>query len=371
MDLIAHRVARRFVAEKLTKQWLMGIRRTWMKLLKPPGLRTWDDVQKAIAQLQAFVKNLRDEIYYMRRGPSTQDLFERKEKTERVPGVPGLIPPGKPFKVTEVGKYDQHLNGLRLTLSDAKSRAKHWEDVLEGRTLPGFTREEAEQSLRGWTTDFEEAISAGIKGPITKKLDKLLKLLRADAKTIVEHDEIHPETPYEPVTAFKEFDLKGMKVIVDDGLVTPAEINEYIRYLDHARALLQKKGFKKAWYGQVVIECRKCGGVNQYDPSLGVGGRYKISPNTVAIYIRPKKFIVELMIHELGHRWWFKHMTRENRLRFEEWIEGGLVPVSVYGGKHHHEAFAEAFAWYVFDRPLTSQQAETFKMVALGRRFAA
>ena len=345
-------IATRVADEVLTKQWVMGIRRTWLKLMKPK-IRTWADVQRAIDQCRAFVRNLRDEVFYTRRGPYT--------------GTPTM---------TEGGKVDKLLKTLESEFLDARSRAKFFEDVSKGVGLPGgqFTAEQAEQSLRAWGNDFEDSLSAGIQGSLTTVLDKVLKLLREDAKRISEHDDFadaHGLDRHQPNNAFKQFDLNGVKVIVDDSKASAADIRYYIKLLDRAHQLLKKKGFGKVWYGEVFIQCEKCGGDNPYGAELGVGGHYRTGPDTISIFERPSKSVTELVVHELGHRWWFKHMKRENRLRFEDWISAGLVPVSVYGGKHHHEAFAEAFAWYTLGKSMTPQQVETFKQVAFDRRYSA
>lgn len=274
----------------------MGIRRTWLKLMKPSA-RSWDDVHRAIAQCRAFVRNLRDEVFYTRRGPYTRPSSTEGQRVKKL------------------------LDTLDDVLNDAKGRAKFWEDVYEGRALPGFTREEAEQSLKAWTTEFEDAISASVQGSITKILDKVLKLLREDAARLVQHDERHPDNPFEPDAAFKVFDLHAMKVVVDDDTVPAGMINEYIRYLDEAYKRLRQKGFGKAWYGEVFIQCEKCGGPNPYDPELGVGGHYKIGPDTVGIFSRPSDFIVKLMVHELGHRYWFKNLRPAQRAKFKNLVK--------------------------------------------------
>lgn len=346
-DALAHRVVARYLeAAVLTKDWLMGIRRTWLKLLKPQ-VRNWKDIHRAIAQLHAFVRNLRDEVFYTRRGPYT--------------GAPTM---------KEGAKVAKLLDELEATLKEAKSQAQFWENVYEGRSLPGFTREQAEQSLRAWTTEFEDAVSSSIQGSVTKILDKILKLLREDAQRVRKHDEASPDEPFKHEEAYKEFSLGKMKVVIDDRTVSAGEIKQYVKLFDEAEQRLKKKGFGKAWYGTLFVRCDKCGG--DIPGGWGsAGGRYSIGPDVVKIYERPSKGLVGLVIHELGHRWWFKTMNRESRLRFDEWVEAGLAPVSAYGGMDSQEAFAEAFKHYVLEKPMTPQQVETFKLVALGRRFAA
>jgi hypothetical protein len=119
---------------------------------------------------------------------------------------------------------------------------------------------------------------------------------------------------------FREFSLHGIKVIIDDKTVTPEQVKAYVRYLDEAYARLKAKGFAKAWYGNVFIQCSDCGGVNP-NTGGGTGGWFETAKDTVTIFQRPGPFVVELVIHELGHRWWFKSMTSEQRARFTDLVK--------------------------------------------------
>lgn len=123
----------------------------------------------------------------------------------------------------------------------------------------------------------------------------------------------------EPI-GYRNFDLHGMKVIVDDSTVNETDIVNYVGYLKEALARLRSKGLDRVWYGTVFIKCEACGGVN-YNDGGGVGGNYPIGPDVVNVFSRPGPFIVELMAHELGHRYWFKMMTEGQRARFETLIK--------------------------------------------------
>jgi hypothetical protein len=125
--------------------------------------------------------------------------------------------------------------------------------------------------------------------------------------------------------AFREFDLHGIKVIVDDRTVDTNDVKRYVEYLTKAHAYLKAKGFEKAWYGNVFIQCNDCGGVN---PNTGgsTGGWYEYGRDTITIFNRPGPFLVELMVHELGHRYWFKQMNSAQRARFEALVKTHTKP---------------------------------------------
>lgn len=191
---------------------------------------------------------------------------------------------------------------------------------------------------------------------------------------------------------YREFDMYGMKVVIKDDTVTHDDVKKYIKYIDEAYIRMKAKGFEKAWYGTFYIECLKCGGVN-HNTGGGVGGHFVIGPDTVSCFERPSKFVVELLAHELGHRYWFKQMTPDKRSKFESLVKvrptakrpdpenskdpsivedwdrkfredvRPVVPVSDYGGSNIDEAFAEAFAHYVLDKAMDRNQLESFKSV--------
>lgn len=150
---------------------------------------------------------------------------------------------------------------------------------------------------------------------LTKWIDRIYEMLAANysEKAIKEQD------------GFREFDLHGIRVIVDDKTVFPADIKKYVKYLMEAHSALKAKGFAKAWYGNVFIQCKDCGGINP-NTGGGVGGHFKIGPDTVTIFSRPSNYIIELMIHELGHRYWFKHMSGSQRAKFTDLVKVHTVP---------------------------------------------
>jgi len=148
-----------------------------------------------------------------------------------------------------------------------------------------------------------------------KWVDRIYEMLAAN----------YSEQTIQEAGGFREFDLHGMKVIVDDRTVDTDLIKKYVRYLSEAYSKLKSKGFEKAWYGNVFIQCTECGGVNQ-NTGGGVGGWYEIGRDTVTIFNRPGVFIVELMVHELGHRYWFKQMGSSQRAKFEALVKTHTKP---------------------------------------------
>lgn len=303
---LAQVVAGRYLqadAEVLTKEWVMGVRRGWLSLMKP-RISDYASVLRAHDALDQFVEGLRDQIKYVRRGPATRQT--------------GKLWP----------KINAQFEKLLEAINDSKNKAQHWKDHIDGRALSqqwGEDRsEDARKMLELYKSNFADATGTTVKlrgerwkgVDLTHLMDQILKLLREDAKNLTEWGLDKP-----PESVYKEFDLHGMKIVMDDSTLLPSEIKDYIKYFDEAYQRLKQKGFGKVWYGTLFVKCKDCGGTNQYGPELGVGGNYPIGPDKVNVFSRPSKYIVELVAHELGHRYWFKLMSSTQRERFKDLIE--------------------------------------------------
>ncbi len=374
----SQRVAARYAADILTKEWLMGVRRGWLKFTDP-SIGDWDDVHRAYKNLALFVNNLMEQVFYARRGPYT--------------GSPTMAEGAKVLKL---------LGQLSAAIDELKGKAKHWQEVQENRArLPGFKQEEGEQMLNLYRTDFPAASEIALEttpgrwrnGNLTELMDKVLKLLREDASRIKEHDEKNPATPYEPQNVFKEFDLHGMKIVIGDPKVLPSEINDYIKYINAAYERVKKKGFGKLWRGVFILvsgEFKRLAPVDLaayrdlgYATLESQAGTYHSGEDIVKITAPADSRLVATVVHELGHRYWFKFMKPEQRARFnglvktnpsktvrdfpsgplEDDIEKPVTPVSDYGASTIEEAFAEAFERYVLEGDMNRDQLESFRSV--------
>ena len=152
------------------------------------------------------------------------------------------------------------------------------------------------------------------------------------------------------------------------------------------------KGFGKLWYGVMFVESK----THTKTPdevelaakwgysSSGNAGEYDSSRDQVYIKNPPKSYVTTIVIHELGHRYWYKFMTPTQRARFNSLVqtkatdkfrdypqgptdeEDNLKPVtpfSDYASSNIEEAFAEVFEGYVSGEDLTRDQLESFRSV--------
>lgn len=354
------------VADKITKQWVMAVRRGWLSLLSPK-IETYPDAILAAEALKRFVVNLREQVYFVTRGPGTGAVFgENREKIEKefqsvLKDMDNLRSTVRHWAESYEGKYDRH---------DPEARSK-------GEYMLNFYREKFKEAVEGWQDKANRSKSNPMGNPKRiegeKLLDKILKLLYDDVRKREEISETNQKFQIEDEvftdrSVFKEFDLYGMKVIVNDSTLSGGQVEEYIKYLDEAYQRMKAKGFADMWYGNVYIECKECGGVNQYGKDLGVAGHYNIHKNHVKIFDRPGSFIVRLMGHELAHRYWFKNMSSGQRAHFIDLIENGGIPaVSEYGKVDPSEAFAEVVSYIVVGRDITRDQIDSLKAVLRGK----
>lgn len=435
MDALAQRVARRFTAEHLTKEWLMGVRRGWLSLLKP-NIVDYEDVVAALFKLREFTTNLREQVLNVRRGPltSVQTIAEGK-------------------------KLDKLFAKLQSEISEAIGKARHWQDSYEGLGLAKHdprARSNGEHMLALYQSDFEGATSSskpqrgrgGLvrEAKLTEFFDDVLKALYADAKRLKDDidaeragwqkmvDEEGWEEPFEYhspellESAFKEFDFGGMKIVVVDPKFNGRRIREYVQYVEMAYKDTKRKGFGALWYGTLFLmsdNYEKLSKADQeayakagYKNMEGRAGTYHSGSDIVRISAPPKPYLVRVIVHELGHRYWFKFMSGAQRARFESLIEGdwsmlhalllnqdaldegearvfsdlyrkvdqgkdlstdekalikkrvkelglraGVPLISEYAGSRPTEAFAEVFERYVVEADMSRDQLESFKAV--------
>lgn len=197
----------------------------------------------------------------------------------------------------------------------------------------------------------------------------------------------------EDVDGFDEFSLGRLKAVVVDTSLDQYGIKPYVKKLTEARALLRNKGFEKVWYGVLFIR----GQYNRLTPEqqeayaqLGYhglesqAGTYHSGQDIVRIMAPSRSNLVETVVHEMGHRYWFKFMKPGQRARFNSLVktnpsdrvrdfpsgptdEGGrekpVAPVSDYGKSSIEEAFAEAFTHYVLGKDMDRDQVESFRSV--------
>lgn len=192
--------------------------------------------------------------------------------------------------------------------------------------------------------------------------------------------------------SIEEFQVSGLRFVVFDekaAKVAPM----YAYKAEYAYSALRAKGFGKVWYGTVVLKShdfRQLSDWEQgqyralgYEHLVETAGAYHSGSDEVVFNTGTNGFAYTI-IHEFGHRWWYKMLDRSQRARFndlvktnpstqtrdwpsghttEDGAEKPVTPVSNYGKSSIEEAFAEAFAHYVLGDDMDLDQAESFRSV--------
>ncbi len=357
----------------LDKKWLMGVRRGWLSLLHPK-IESWSDVIRAFDALLAFVDNLRDQVVYVRRAPVMAKFNEDEADQKKVAAL---------------------FIDIRSSILDERKRALRWKYEAEQRSYdedPKRAFAAYRGNFEGTVRTFYEKRGQGTRSiPVTELLDRLLAILRKDAEQLRPSATQTAEQVEEAWGRgiYTDYDLHGLKIVLEDKTRGLYGLTSYLRRFDEAHALLKRKGLGAVWRGVIVIACEDCGGANPNGAEYTVGADYHITKDIIRIYERPNQGLVRMIAHELGHRYWFKHMNQSQRQKFGAFVRvkrepgrrrewGDEMPrvsddgvdymrqlnaITKYGESNIDEAFAEVFASYVFGENLSHKQIELFRSV--------
>ena len=369
----------------ITKEWIEGIRKSWKNVIqqvirvseKHEGLDSLEALENAVR----YINLLQQHLLF---GKGLYPHSENRTITERLKDK-------APFNIQ--AKTTVHLENAREALEEGIRRIKYWREVTDPKTtqytldngrrveqilsderFKGLSEGQSLMKFLNWQT-------AADAQEYAKKADVEIsgKLLRALSSFTSQYPGMHVGEEIE-----REFSVGRLKVVFEDipirylknlsvddlaEIRSPRLTRRYVKPMATAMALLKQKKLDFLWYGLVRVECKNCGGKNPYDTPekvFGVGAVYIPSKDQITIYVNPDTFITELLIHELGHRYYYKFMSMADRAEFSSYF--GQVPgVSDYGKTISSEDFAEVFAWYVLNRHLTSDQLGRFKKF-LGRK---
>lgn len=334
----------------LTVEMIRGWRRG-LQLLLRPDVETFGDAIAAIQALQEFFRRIEQQV---------QDNLTVL-----------LTAKGRTYENTEA-RYRELMEWVRQHLVLADESAQFWKSG-------GHGEPEQQQMLRLYRTDFADALSifdkrkarthngerygTGTQVPFLEGADKLFSLLREIAR-------FHAAQGVEPRTRVdREYDLHGMKFITLIPEASRLEMKLPIEGFDRAYQLLHRKRLDAGWYGRVLLLPDARAGENQYGKDFGVGGRYYQRQDDIQIYqamltVKPER-LASLLLHEIGHRYWYRTLQQPQRQQFIEWIrQDDVKAVSHYGSMAPEEAWAEVFMAYCDNSlEMSRDQIDSFKAV--------
>jgi hypothetical protein len=146
----------------------------------------------------------------------------------------------------------------------------------------------------------------------------------------------------------------------------------YLEMLDRAMNLLRRKGLAALWYGVINIKPKDWATVVPYKnhENEKAAANYDVNKDEINLFLlHDTGVMLGWVMHEMGHRYYYKFMSQSDRANFDQWFE--QVPaVSEYGKTVTAEDFAEVFEHYCMGRDLTNDQMERFRQF-LGRKRSA
>jgi hypothetical protein len=305
-------------AELLTKQWLMGVRRGFLSLI-PKTVSGFNEALRAIGKLQRFMGNLEDQVTLIRKGAYTW---------------------GEGYD--EGRLFRKKLKLVNDSLYAAETAAGYWKNMSEGKGLGGgvisdWDRQAIEQTLtlysRNFVEVFEHHIPTKGRGPkgtrragLVEVFDGMLKVLYADVKALETENfsELTRKNVLEIETP-RIRSIGNMTFVVVAKFKSALDTQRYFKEAHKAYEKIRSRGLDKGcWYGVTFVmaeeplkltdeekaEYKHAGYDIEYK-----GGDYSTRGNDIRLWTGLDR-LQSTLIHEIGHRYWFKHMKQEERMQF-------------------------------------------------------
>jgi len=158
----------------------------------------------------------------------------------------------------------------------------------------------------------------------------------------------YKEKVYAPGAAFDEPPTEPM------GYRHPRQREESAKLVKRAVTFLKKANMGHLIYGKIFFNPEVSGhfgpSKSQNRPySIRASGSYQRSGDHIDLYYSSPGWTPSTIVHELGHRYWAKFMSAEDKHRFKQFF-GKAKAASDYGMTNPEEDFCELFAAYVIGR---------------------
>lgn len=347
---------------KIDPAWVKGIRAWVKKTFAPKTYRTPEEAQAHVQRLLRIEFPRLEEYLLLKNG-----MLPRS----------GNDPKLKSILDKMRDKVSEELAAAREQIDEGGGKIRFYIDALTPGTNEYEYRDDMRKFYEGKEDAYLKAVSEFADEAISKAEAILSgKLLRFLSTWLAKYSD---GVAFEPDGILTEYAIGKMKFVWDANTFPksqrrdPYTLKDYIPHLAKAQALLERKGLGSVWYGTTLISCKSCGGENPHGADLGVGGHYRWDIDRVVLFDDPSRYITELMVHELGHRYYYRKMNQGDRARFSSYF-GEVMATSSYGAKASEEDFAEVFQDFVLGKDMTRDQIERFKEFLAGedrKRLAA
>lgn len=381
--------SRLLLESAITKKWVDGVKKWWKQWVKRAGSvsklqgeKHYKKVMKYIEDGEARLQRLKDDLDY-KKGALAFPEFMMKSRKTNIKHYKGLDP-----RVDFVYMFSDASEKLH----DIKRRLETWYNVSYvpdsyDRKMHGYDPKYKfgkNQDLNAYDADVESLPDS------VKEVDSIVsgRLFRRINKFIADSEKLNSDASL-AAEGESEVAIGRAKMIFDTGrrdphgvskmrsyLIHPSWTDSYIGETKKAKALLDKAGLGKVWYGEIFVQPDGKASVHKSHRTgkMFKAGAHWSSRDHIVLFGKPYAGLNGTIIHELGHRWYYKVMNQAERARFDEYFSGIDVgptekskvrAVSSYGSENPAEDFAEVFEWYVTGKKLTSDQRDRFKQFAL------
>ena len=410
-------------AASVTSEYTEAVKKAWLKVAQPKALYDIWEASEQLQDISAWIDTLAEDLLF------NKGFFHLPLSEEHPSNLP------QDLKVKVVGELKTVQKILKEALYEFKSK---WEYMVPD----SYAYKMNDGAVYNWYANKDprsptRAFNKELKVRVEEELDKASKVFTQKFLRAL-NSAINRYGPIDFGEKTLEFSLGKAKIIFQDFRSTmsgplgtiPEQFDAtarmprpeaYVRYFTNAQARLERHGLGFLWYGLIYIQCKKCGGSNPYGAELGVAAHYVAQKDEIVVFSDPTTFIEFLMLHEIGHRYYYRYMNQGDRARFDSYFIGltqdkaveilrayrdamvaedndlvmnprlsasllqqlivryfdkltdkdqlelqgwvqGVPATSSYGAKASPEDFAEVFASYLMGQGLSRSQSERFKV---------
>lgn len=409
--------------DEISADWIAGIRKWWKKILaeaksykgRPPAsvskAGTFKDIEEATESSQAFLRSVYDRLKtlqtdlvvlkgFMPLGPNTTvstSVYNKKTKKFKTTVKKSGEDAASKKIATEFESAFDALNDITRKMEWTKNDANPEGNPTAPRGIAYGNKiyDDVEAfsftyaSLGHLVDEAMASIDKAVSGRLLRSLSALVKK-KGDEKGRYAHVDRKTE-PIEDVVRigkaklfFQDYPTKpGGRVSTVFPARAPGDSPKFgdvhvggertytaargdqIGAMKKALALLNRSRLGYLFYGDFRVlppgTYTKIWGKGK--SGRGAGAAYIRGPDDVHLY---GNTWASSIIHELGHRYYYKFMTPQERRNFGKWF-GKAKAVSEYGSVDTVEDFAELFMHYVDRRELTRDQRQRMEAF-LGRK---
>lgn len=249
--------------------------------------------------------------------------------------------------------YSKSLDNVTIQRADEARKMKNAKDAL--RTLARLTEPDSLEKFQAKYSPGEPFTAIGMSVSLDSLFERAEEALRYYDR-VMGYQQVEKSFSHPPFTILNHYGFK------------PEEYARPLALLDKVSSVIQGAGFGRILYGNVHLVDNKGNGGAQKFCGLYRDNDDSVSLNVACNFRRDE---IHTLVHEFGHRHWFKVLTAAQREIYEEMYAGTTVTLPVA----QRERFWYAWKASGYDlkgaaRLVPSDEAELFKRYVKDRASA-